>query len=56
MPTYTLLEISWDQLEWSDVLKLLQASDRRSIIDVRRCGTEIFAPVDALRFAKSREA
>jgi hypothetical protein len=48
--------MSWDQLEWSDVLKLLQASDRRSILDVRRCGTDIFASVDALRSVKSREA
>jgi hypothetical protein len=56
MPTYTLLEISWDQLEWSDVLMLLQASDRESIIDVRRCGNEIFASVHALRSVNSREA
>jgi hypothetical protein len=56
MPTYTLLEISWDQLEWSDVLKLLQASARASSIDVRRCGTHIYASVDALRSGNSREA
>ena len=56
MPTYTMLEISWDQLEWSDELKLLLASDRRRVIDVRTCGTHIYAWVDALRSVNSREA
>jgi hypothetical protein len=55
MPTYTMLEISWDQLEWTDVLKLLQTAGRWSSIDVRRSGTHIFASVHALRFASSRE-
>ncbi|WP_457090582.1 hypothetical protein [Microvirga sp. P5_D2] len=56
MPTYTVLEISWDQLEWSDVLKLLQVSERWSAIDVQRSGSHIYASVDALRSANSREA
>jgi len=56
MPIYTMLKISWGQLEWSDFHELLQPSDQWSVIDVRRCGPNICTSVDALRSASSREA
>jgi hypothetical protein len=56
MTTYIVLEISWDQIEWNDVLKLLQVSGCRNMIEVFRSGARIFASTHALRFGDSRDA